>query len=58
MNHPTLAYLVSLGIVAFGVIWVVAGMKSATWAIWIAIGVLTIAVGLISLLTEIRDDAH
>jgi hypothetical protein len=58
MDHSALAYLISLGIVASGVIWIVAGMNSATSAIWIAIGVLTIAVGLISLLTEIRNGAH
>jgi len=58
MNRTALAYLISLAIVAFGVIWIVAGMNSATSAIWIAIGVLTIAVGLISLLTELRNGAH
>ena len=58
MDHPALNYLVSLMIVAFGVIWIVDGMNSATSAIWIAIGVLTIAVGSISLVTEIRNGAH
>jgi uncharacterized membrane protein HdeD (DUF308 family) len=58
MHYPVLAYLISLGIVASGVIWIVAGMNSATSEIWITIGALTIAVGLISVLTELRNGAH
>jgi hypothetical protein len=54
MSDTILAYLVSLGIIAAGVIWIVAGMSSATSALGIGIGVLTIAVGLISFLTELR----
>jgi hypothetical protein len=50
-----LAYLVSLGIIGAGVIWIVAGTNSATSAVCIAIGVLTVAVGLISFLTELRQ---
>jgi hypothetical protein len=50
-----LAYLVSLGIIGAGVIWIVGGMSSPTSALGIGIGVLTIAVGLISFLTELRQ---
>jgi uncharacterized membrane protein YphA (DoxX/SURF4 family) len=52
MNDTILAYLISLGIIGAGVIWIVAGTTSATSALCIAIGLLTIAVGLISLVTE------
>ena len=58
MDHPALNYLVSLMIAAFGVVWIVDGMNSATSAIWVAIGVLTIAVGSISLLAELRNGTH
>lgn len=54
MNDTILAYLVSLGIIGIGVVWIAAGMNSATSVLCIAVGILTIAVGLISLLTEIR----
>jgi uncharacterized membrane protein YiaA len=50
-----LAYLISVGIVAFGA-WIVAIPKIETgvFSIWFVLGLLTIAVGLISLLGEIR----
>ena len=54
MIDTILAYLVSLGIIGAGVIWIVAGTNSTTSVLCITIGVLTIAVGLISLLTELR----
>jgi hypothetical protein len=54
MNDRTLAYLVSLGIVGAGAIWIVAGATLPASTLSIAIGILTIAVGLISLLTELR----
>jgi hypothetical protein len=54
MNDMILAYLVSLAIIAAGVIWIIAGSE-VTSALCIAIGVPTIAVGLISLLTERRN---
>jgi len=50
-----LAYLVSLGIIGAGVIWVVAGTYSATSELCIAIGLLTIAVGWISFVVEFRS---
>ena len=46
MNVRVLAYLVSLGIIGAGVIWIVAGTYSATSELCIAIGLLTIAVKL------------
>jgi hypothetical protein len=51
-----LAYLISVGIVGFGV-WVIAAAKTGSdlFLIWIVLGLLTIAVGLISLLGEIRN---
>jgi hypothetical protein len=51
-----LAYLISVGIVGFGV-WVIAAAKGGSdiFLIWIVLGLLTIAVGLISLLGEIRN---
>jgi hypothetical protein len=55
MSDTVLAYLVSLGIIGAGVIWIVGGMSSPTSALGIGIGVLTIAVGLISFLTELRQ---
>jgi hypothetical protein len=55
MNDVILAYLVSLGIIGTGVIWIVASTNSTTSVFWIALGVLTVAVGLISLLTEFRN---
>jgi hypothetical protein len=50
MSDTTTAYLVSLGIIGAGAIWIDAGTT-----LCIAIGVPTIVVGLISLLAELRD---
>jgi len=58
MNDTILAYLVSLGILGTGVIWIVASKNSTTSVFWIALGVLTVCVGLISLLTELRNRRH
>jgi hypothetical protein len=55
MNNRVLAYLVSLGIIAAGVIWIVTGTYSATSELCIAIGVLTIVVGWISFVIEVRN---
>jgi hypothetical protein len=51
-----LAYLISVGIVGFGV-WVIAATKAGSdiFLIWSVLGLLTIAVGLISLLGETRN---
>jgi hypothetical protein len=58
MIDTVLAYLISIGIVGAGVIWIVAGTNPATSVLCITIGVLTIAVGLISLLGELRQGRH
>jgi phosphate starvation-inducible membrane PsiE len=55
MNDTPLAYLISLAIIGIGVGWIVTGANSAISIIWITIGILTIAVGLISILTELRN---
>src|SRR5215469_8250641 len=44
MIDTALAYLISLGILAFGVIWIVEGTNSAPMVLDVAIGVLTVAV--------------
>jgi len=54
MIDTVLAYLISLGIIGAGVIWIVAGMNAATSVLCITVGVLTLAVGWISLLAELR----
>jgi hypothetical protein len=54
MSDTIPAYLVSLGIIGAGAIWIFAGTGPATSGLLTAIGVLTIAVGLISLWTEFR----
>jgi hypothetical protein len=58
MSDTILAYLISLGLIGTGVIWVVAGTNSTTSALSVATGVLTIAVGLISLLNEFHHRAY
>jgi len=55
MSDAVLAYLISLGIIGVGVIWIIACANSPTSVIWITVGVLTIAVGLASFLTELRN---
>jgi hypothetical protein len=58
MSDTALAYFISLGIIGIGIGWIAAGANSAMSAIWITIGALTIAVGLISLVTELRNRTH
>jgi hypothetical protein len=58
MIDTVLAYFISLGIIGAGVIWIVAGTNPATSILCITVGVLTIAVGLISLLTELRHGRY
>jgi hypothetical protein len=58
MNDRILPYLISLGLIGAGVIWIVAGTNSASAAIWITIGGLTIAVGAMSLLSEYHNRTH
>ena len=55
MNDTVLPYLISLGLIGTGIIWIVAGTNSVNAAIWITMGVLTIDVGAISLLFEFRN---
>ena len=57
MNR-VLAYLVSLGIIGAGVIWIVAGTIYTASDLCIAIGLLTIAVGWISFVVEFRNRIH
>ena len=52
MNETALAYLVSVGIICAGLIWIGAGIGSSTSAFCIALGMVTLAVGLISLSKE------
>ena len=49
MSDTVLAYLVSLGIIVAGVVWIVVGAS----AVCIAVGVATLAVGLVSFLGEL-----
>ena len=52
VSDTILAYLISLGIIGAGVIWIVAG-HSAPSALGVIIGVLTIVVGLLSFFGEL-----
>ena len=53
MSDKILAYLISLGIIGAGVVWIVAGY-SAPSAFGVIIGVPTIVVGMLSLFGELR----
>ena len=55
MSDRMLAYLVSVVIIMAGVIWIVASGHSAASALYIAIGIPTIVVGLVSLFAEWRN---
>jgi hypothetical protein len=55
MSDRMLAYLVSVGIIMIGAIWIVASGHSAATALCIAIGIPTIVVGLASLFAEWRN---
>jgi hypothetical protein len=55
MSDTILAYLISLGIIGAGVGWIVAGTNSA---LCIAIGTVSIAVGAISVLNELRRQSR
>lgn len=51
-----LSFLISVGIIAFG-IWIVAGTIAAGSLLgWTLMGMIPVAVGLISLFSEIRSD--
>jgi hypothetical protein len=50
-----LSFLISAGIIAFGV-WVVVGMITAGWPLaWTIMGLLAILVGVLSLFGSVRD---
>ena len=50
-----LSFLISAGIIAFGV-WVVVGTITAGWSLaWTIMGLLTILVGVLSLYGSVRD---
>jgi hypothetical protein len=55
MSDTILGYLVSLGIIFAGVVWIVAGTISTASDLCIAIGMVTIAVGWISFMVEFRN---
>jgi len=55
VSDTILAYLISLGMIGAGVVWIVAGTISTTSALCIAVGVTTIAVGWISFMIEVRN---
>jgi hypothetical protein len=54
MSDTALAYLISLGIIGAGVIWIVAG-HSAPSHFGVIVGVPTIAVGLLSFFGELTN---
>jgi hypothetical protein len=58
MSDTTPDYLVSLGIIAAGIAWIVAGTYSTASDLCVAIGSLTIAVGSISFMVEFRNRTH
>jgi hypothetical protein len=58
MSDTILSYLISLGIIGAGVVWIIAGTISTASALCIALGVLTIAVGWISFMVEFRNRVH
>lgn len=58
MNDRVLPYLISLGLIGTGVVWIVAATSAATSLIGITVGLLTIVVGAMSLLLEFRNGTH
>jgi hypothetical protein len=58
MSDTTLGYLVSLGIIGAGVVWIVTGTIWTASDLCIAIGMVTIVVGWISFMVEFRNRAH
>jgi hypothetical protein len=55
MSDKILAYLISLGIIGSGVFWIAMSAHSAASVIYIAIGIPTIVVGLLSFFGELRQ---
>jgi hypothetical protein len=58
MSDTMLGYLVSLGIIGAGVVWIVAGTNYTASDLCNAIGLVTLAVGWISLMVEFRNRGH
>jgi len=58
MSDTMLGYLVSLGIILAGVLWIVAGTIYTASDLCIAIGMVTVAVGWISFMVEFRNRRH
>ena len=58
MNDTMLGYLVSLGIIFAGVLWIVAGMIYTASDLCIAMGMVTVAIGWISFVAEFRNRIH
>ncbi|MBV8701614.1 hypothetical protein [Bradyrhizobium sp.] len=58
MNDRVLPYLISLGLIGTGVVWIAAAANAVTSMISMTVGVLTIAVGALSLLLEFRNGAQ
>jgi hypothetical protein len=58
MSDTILGYLVSLGIILAGVVWIIAGTIYTASDLCIAIGMATIAVGWISFMVEFRNPAN
>ena len=58
MSDTMLGYLVSLGIIFAGVLWIVAGTIYTASDLCIAIGMVTVAVGWISFMVEFRNRRH
>jgi hypothetical protein len=54
MSDTILSYLISLGIIGAGVVWIIAGTISTASDLCIAIGMVTIAVGWVSFMREFR----
>jgi hypothetical protein len=58
MSDTILGYLISLGIIGAGVVWIIAGTIWTASELCIAIGIVTIAVGWISFMVEVRNRVH
>ena len=58
MSDTMLGYLVSLGILFAGVLWIVAGTIYTASDLCIAIGMVAVAIGWISFMVEFRNKVH
>jgi hypothetical protein len=55
MSDTILAYLISLGILGAGAIWIVSAAYLTPAALYVAVGVPTTVVGLVSFFAELRN---